>query len=255
MPKAMVDEILRSMDSNERETIIPKEIVAHLNQFMTTISTEKLVKAINDHAVGQEIKNRFWSFGSISCKNGEILLRDVLDRDKDGYLQLQQVYSSLRSLLKDERYCDKIWRTHTDHTSLILSILKDGEYVGYCGIKDLVKDPQEIAIELLPRWTHQGIGSAVISAMLDAIKARLGIIDFRVRIDPSNLASQGLFEKLGAKPNGISRLFLHSEEEIRQCEEENLQLIDATLIALSDKFQIKPRTLLSHVLEYTLHWN
>ena len=40
----MVDEILRTMDSNERETIIPKEIVAHLNQFMTTISTEKLVK-------------------------------------------------------------------------------------------------------------------------------------------------------------------------------------------------------------------
>lgn len=255
MAKAMFDEILRMMDSNERETLSPEEIVAHLNQFMAAPPAEKVEKAISDNTVGQEIKNRFWSFGSISCKSGKILLRDVLDSDKDGYLQLQQEYSSLRSLLKDEHYCDKIWRDHADHASLTLSILKDGEYVGYCGIKDLAKDPWEIAIELLPRWTHQGIGSAVISAMLDAIKERLGIVDFRVRIDPTNLASQGLFEKLDARPNGISKFILHSEEEIRQCEEENSHLIDATLIAVADKFQVEPRKLLSHVLEYTLHWN
>lgn len=252
--KAMIDEILRMIDASESKAITPEEIVAHLNQFMADPPGEKVEKAAQDAAAGQEIKNRFWRFGNISCKNGELLLRDVLGSDKDGYLQLQWAYSSLRSLLKDDQNCERLWLDHAGHTALTLSILKDGEYIGYCGIKDLSKDPWEIAIELLPGWTHQGIGSAVISAMLDAIKERLGIVDFRVRIDPTNLASQGLFEKLGARPNGISKFILHDEEEIRQCEEENLHLIDDALIAVAAKFQTEPRKLLSHVLEYKLCW-
>lgn len=253
MAKAMIDEILHMIDSNESKTITTEEIVAHMDQLMADPPTEKAEKSIHDDIAGQEIKNRFWSFGNILCENEELLLRDVLGSDKEGYLQLQQAYSSLRSLLRDECYCASIWNDHISNTSLILSIEKDGEYVGYCGIKDLAKAQWEIAIELLPKWTHQGIGSAVISAMLDALKRRLSVDHFRVRIDPSNLASQGLFEKLGAKPNGISKFILQNEEEIQQCEEANLHLIDDTLIAVAKKFGVEPRKLLSHVLEYTLH--
>lgn len=254
MAKAMMDEILRLIDLNEGKPITQEEIVAHMNQFIADPPAEKVEKLVNDDAVGQKLKNQFWSLGNISCKNGELLLRDVLDSDKDGYLQLQQAYSSLRSLLQDVCYCEKIWRDHTDHTALLLSIEKDGEYLGYCGIKDLSKEQWEIAIELLPKWTHQGIGSSVIPAMLDALKNRLSADNFRIRIDPTNTASQGLFEKLGAKPNGISKFILHNEEEIRQCEDANLHLIDDTLIAVATKFEVEPRKLLSHVLEYTLHW-
>lgn len=255
MTKAVLDEILHMMDSNESKTINPEEIVAHISQFMADPPAEKVEKAVNDDAVGQEIKNRFWSFGNIMCQSGELLLRDVLDSDKEGYLQLQQEYSSFRSLLQDERYCETIWCDHTDHTTLILSIEKNGEYVGYCGIKDLSKEQWEIAIELLPKWTHQGVGSAVIPAMLDALKGRLSADNFRIRIDPTNLASQGLFEKIGAKPNGISKFILHNEDEIRKCEEANLHLIDDCLVTVAKKFDVEPRKLLSHVLEYTLHWD
>lgn len=91
--------------------------------------------------------------------------------------------------------------------------------------------------------------------MLDALKNRLSADNFRIRIDPTNTASQGMFEKLGAKPNGISKFILQSEEEIQQCEDANLHLIDDTLIAVATKFEVEPRKLLSHVLEYTLHWS
>lgn len=254
MAKVMLDEALRMIDSDESKTISLEELVAHMNQFMADPPAEKVEKAVNDDAVGQKLKNQFWSFGNISCKSGELLLREVLDSDKNGYLQLQQVYSPFRSLLQDESFCEKIWRDHTDHTALILSIVKDGAYVGYCGIKDLSKEQWEISIELLPRWTHQGIGSVVIPAMLDALEDRLSVDYFRVRIEPTNIASQGLFEKLGAQPNGISRFILQSEEEIQQCEETNLSLIDDTLIAVAQKFDVEPRKLLSHVLEYRLCW-
>ena len=71
---------------------------------------------------------------------------------------------------------------------------------------------------------------------------------------PDNYASQALFEKLGAEPNGISEFWIHDEESIRKCEEENLHLIDEKLCKVAKKFEVEPRKLLSHVLEYKLRW-
>jgi len=110
----------------------------------------------------------------------------------------------------------------------------------------------EIAIELLPKWTNQGIGFQAITAMIDAIAIRLGVAEFRIRIDPGNQASQKLFEKLGAQPNGISEFLIHDQAALEKVEEDNLHLIDDDLIALAAKFGVEPRSLLSHVLEYTL---
>lgn len=253
--KAMMEEVLQMLDSSEGKALTMEELVAQLKQFKADPPEEKPEKIISADAEGKELKNQFWVSGDVLCPNSSLLLRKPMLCDLDAFLQLQQEYSPLRALLKDETYCSKIWEDHNDDTSLMLSITRSGEYVGYCGIKDLSKKPWEIAIELLPKWTHQKIGAAAITAMLDALKARLGAAEFRVRIDPANSASQGLFEKLGAKPNGISKFMLHHEDEIRQCEETNLHLIDDRLIAVAKKFDVEPRKLLSHVLEYTLCWN
>ena len=134
----------------------------------------------------------------------------------------------------------------------MLTIRKDGAYVGYCGIKSTAEENWEIAIELLPQWTNQGIGFTAITAMMDAIATRLGVSRFRVRIDPGNRASQKLFEKLGAQPNGISEFLIHDQAALEKVEEDNLHFIDENLIALAAQFDVEPRKLLSHVLEYTL---
>ena len=67
--------------------------------------------------------------------------------------------------------------------------------------------------------------------------------------------SQKLFEKLGAEPNGISEFLLHEEADIRRCEEENIHLLDKRIQELAKQFNIEPRKLLSHVLEYKLMWD
>ena len=100
----------------------------------------------------------------------------------------------------------------------------------------------------------QGIGSIAIPAMLDELRDRLGVITYRIRIEPTNYVSQRLFEKLGAVPNGISELWLHDPDDLAQLEEEGMHLIDETLIAVAMKFDVEPRALLSHVLEYKLTW-
>lgn len=99
-------------------------------------------------------------------------------------------------------------------------------------------------------FSRHGIGYQAIAAMMNAITSRLGVSKFRVRIDPSNPASQKLFEKLGTQPNGISEFLIHNQEALQKVEEENLYLI-----ALAARFGSESRNLLSHVLEYTLTYS
>ena len=137
----------------------------------------------------------------------------------------------------------------------MLSIVKDGEYIGYCGIKNIAQPVWEIAIELLPEWTRHGIGYVTLSAMLNEMRSRLGVTKYIVRIEPANLASQKLFEKLGARPCGIADLWFQEETTIKRCEESGLHLIDDNMIEVAKRFHVEPRQLLSHVLEYELIWD
>lgn len=75
---------------------------------------------------------------------------------------------------------------------------------------------------------------------------------FRSRVDADNIASQALMDSLKAIPNGISNLFLHSEEHKRQIEREYSHLLDDRLIKLAGRFGVEPKKLLSHALEYKI---
>lgn len=251
-----LQEALDILDADDGKSFEEKKesLIKHLQSHKEPV----LVDALADLAIadkkGQQIKAEFWQSGDIVNPGDGIVLRRVDDADRAGYLELQHEYSIMKSMLKEAAYCDMAWNEHVEPKALMLTILKDGTYIGYCGIKNTAQKPWEIAIELLPQFTNQGLGYAAIATMLDAIKNRLDVTTFRVRIDPGNRASQKLFEKLGAVPNGISEFLIHDQAALEKCEEDNLQYIDDQLIALAAKFHVEPRKLLSHVLEYTLDW-
>ena len=195
----------------------------------------------------------FWRFGEIITANG-LTLRRRLPADKENFFKLKRCYSSLSSRATDEASLNKLWDVHTRDVVLSFTIEQNGEYLGYCEINDTTQLPWELSIELLPQKTRQGIGAAALRAMLDEIKLRLGITEFRVRIEPNNVASQRLFEKLGAVPNGISVPFPLEPEVIERVEQKNLPFLNDHTLALAQKFGVEPRKLLSHVLEYKLVW-
>ncbi|MEH2944041.1 GNAT family N-acetyltransferase [Lachnospiraceae bacterium KK002] len=144
---------------------------------------------------------------------------------------------------------------HIEYKALMFWIIVNGEYAGYCGIKNIMHEQWEIAIEILNKWKYKGIGYKAISVMSDEIKNWLNMLKFRVRIDVENYPGQRLFEKPGAEPNGISEFLLHEEADIRRCEEENIHLLDKRMQQLAKQFNVEPRKLLSHVLEYKLTWD
>lgn len=249
-----LQEALDILDADDGKSFEEKKeaLIEHLQSHKESVLVDTLADLAIADKEGQQMKDAFWSEGDVTCEDASIILRKVDDSDRAGYMELQKEYSIMKSMLMEQAYCDMAWNEHVEPKALMLTVLKDGAYVGYCGIKSTAQEPWEIAIELLPYWTHHGIGYQAIAAMMDAISSRLGVSEFRVRIDPGNQASQKLFEKLGAEPNGISEFLIHDQAVLEKVEEENLHLIDEHLIVLAAKFGVEPRNLLSHVLEYTL---
>lgn len=200
------------------------------------------------------IKTGFWKSGTVIHVDETLVLRPVEPRDHDSFLSIQRASPLLQSMEEKEPFLEMVWRDHNEDKCLMLSIVKDGEYIGYCGIKNTAQPVWEIVIELMPEWTGHGIGYVTLSTMLNEMESRLGVTKYIVRIEPANLASQKLFEKLGARPCGIADLWFQEETTVKQCEEAGLHLIDDHMIEIAKKFHVEPRKLLSHVLEYELIW-
>ena len=195
------------------------------------------------------IKELFWEGGNVLI-SATIMLRTVEEDDKDLYLEIQGQNFLARSMLKDEEARNILWEEHTRDYALMCSILVEGRYVGYCGINNVKREKWEIAIELLQENTNQGIGYLAISGFVKSVRERLGVSEFRIRMAPGNIASQKLFEKIGAVPNGISSIFptLNYEDD----EDIYLGFINDNTIAVAEKFGVEPKKLLSHFLEYNM---
>lgn len=232
-----------------------KEAINFLKDKENTLLAERLIDIATNDEMGKKIYKKFWAMGECIITENEIILRKVQDSDKHIFIELQKENNIVKSMMKEEAYRNMLWNEHIEYKALMFSVIVDNEYAGYCGIKNTTHEQWEIAIEILNKWKHKGIGYRAISIMLDAIKNRLNMSEFRVRIDAENYPSQRLFEKLGAEPNGISEFLLHEEADIRRCEEENIHLLDERIQELAKQFNVEPRKLLSHVLEYKLTWD
>lgn len=253
---ATLQEVLDLLEAEDGKSFEEKieEAIKRLRKAEDSSLADTLVDLALAEKDAARIKTMFWASGNIFSSDETVTLRQVAASDRGDFLDIQREYSVMKSMLKEEVYCDMVWKEHTEDKSLMCSILKDGAYIGYCGVNNITLEPWELAIEIKPEWTKQGIGAIAITAMLDQFKARLGISTFKVRIDPSNFSSQKMFEKLGAIPNGIAELWIHDQKMLEQCEEDNLHYIDDKIIAVAEKFGVEPRKLLSHVLEYSLDW-
>lgn len=255
--EGLIHRVVDILEKEDGRTFEEKkeEAISYLKNKENTLLAERLINIATDDEIGKRLYKKFWELGEHIAVENNIILRKVQDSDKDIFIELQKENNVVKSMLKEESYLDMLWNEHIEHKALMFSIVVDNEYVGYCGIKNTTHERWEIAIEILEKWKYKRIGYKALSVMLDEIKKRLSVSQFRVRIDVENYPSQRLFEKLGAEPNGISEFMLHEETDIWRCEEENIHLIDERMRELAKKFNVQPRKLLSHVLEYRLVWN
>ncbi len=253
----VLQEALDILDADDGKSFEEKRdaVIQRLTQKDDTELSRLLVERAIADKEGAEIKTSFWGSGTLIPVSETIFLRPVQPCDHEIFDTLQKANPLIQSMEDKEPFLDLVWREHNEDKSLMMSIVMDRDYIGYCGIKNTAQPIWEIAIELLPEWTKHGIGFLALTAMLDEMKSRLGVSKYIVRIEPANMASQKLFEKLGARPSGIVDLWFNEQTTLKKCEEAGLHLIDDDMIEVAKKFNVEPRKLLSHVLEYELLWS
>lgn len=253
----VLQEALDILDADDGKSFEEKRdaVIQRLTQKDDTELSRLLVERAIADKEGAEIKTSFWGSGTLIPVSETIFLRPVQPCDHEIFDTLQKANPLIQSMEDKEPFLDLVWREHNEDKSLMMSIVMDRDYIGYCGIKNTAQPIWEIAIELLPEWTKHGIGFLALTAMLDEMKSRLGVSKYIVRIEPANMASQKLFEKLGARPSGIVDLWFNEQTTLKKCEEAGLHLIDDDMIEVAKKFNVEPRKLLSHMLEYELLWS
>lgn len=253
----VLQEALDILDADDGKSFEEKRdaVIQRLTQKDDTELSRLLVERAIADKEGAETKTSFWKSGTIIPVNETIFLRPVEPCDRKIFDTLQKANPLIQSMEDKEPFLDLVWHEHNEDKSLMMSIVMGRDYIGYCGIKNISQPIWEIAIELLPEWTKHGIGFLALAAMLDEMKSRLGVSKYIVRIEPTNMASQKLFEKLGARPCGIVDLWFNEQSTLEKCEEAGLHLIDDDMIEVAKKFNVEPRKLLSHVLEYELLWS
>uniref|UniRef100_UPI003219B332 GNAT family N-acetyltransferase n=1 Tax=Bacteroides congonensis TaxID=1871006 RepID=UPI003219B332 len=185
-----------------------------------------------------------------------VILRTISDEDYEDYMKVSYECAIMKSAFKEDTFKKDLWESFLSDTAANFSIYDkvSGEYVGYCGIKNINVENWELVIELLKKYRHRGYGYHALVVMLNALTELTGKPAYRSRVDSDNYASQNLMKKLGAKPNGISEMFIHGED-LRKFQEENKDLIDDKLRKLAKEFHVAPIDLIGHVLEFRIDWN
>jgi RimJ/RimL family protein N-acetyltransferase len=78
-----------------------------------------------------------------------------------------------------------------------------GEVIGFAGLKYLAESQEvDIGYRLLPAYWGQGLATEACRAVLDYGRTRLGLEPIIGLVDPANVASVRILEKLGLAPAG-----------------------------------------------------
>lgn len=241
--------------SKSDEDVIEKDKILAIIDKMSDeedVQVQGLLKDKREQVIDRSV---FPQPDEVLAEDDRIRLIAFSDTYKDSYLDMPEPGEEQPRKYRDQNTRDTLFKSCVSPVSLHYAVCDkvDGKYMGYVAIKNITKKVWEVSIELLEEYRYQGFGCDAMRLMIDRISEISGEKIFRCRIFPDNYASQAMVKKLGAKPNGISEHILCGTD-IEQFEEENLDLIDDNLKKVAGEFEVEPRKLLSHVLEYIIEW-
>lgn len=255
MCDSILEQLEKAISLKEDGLILGSDAVMN----MLSLEVEKIMAQFDEPKEKTENLNFDKSIlpknGKCLVESDRVVLRAISDEDYEDYIEVSYECSIMRGAFKEDAFKKDLWESFLADTAANFSIFDKatGEYVGYCGIKNINVENWELVIELLKKYRHQGYGYHALVVMLNALMQRTGKTVYRSRVDSDNYASQNLMKKLGARPNGISEMFIHGED-LRKFQEENKDLIDDKLRKLAKEFHVAPIDLIGHVLELRIDW-
>lgn len=242
-------QIIENAIKQEDEKLSKEMILDLITELEDSIKAEN---PINTTTVNR-IVNCLPKSGEIFAEDSRIRLSVISDAEKDHYINVSYECSAVKGAFENTDYVKFLWEEFWDKNAFVCSIYdrKTDEYIGYCSVKDLRQKYLELAIEEKELYRNQGYGTRAIRLFTTKLTELLGERFYRVRIDMDNYASQKLFKKVGAYPNGISE-FLLKGKELERFREENISLIDEKMRQVAEEFCMDAEDMLGYVLEYLI---
>lgn len=181
----------------------------------------------------------------------DIRLRGLKPEDRDLYILLQREYWVNKKALDEVETQDGLWQGLQEEKRINHVItVPDGEFYGFCGVKDKYLDIPEIEIEILEKYTGQGIGYAAMRLLLRELGERTGKTRYLTEVIPDNYPSIKLMQKCGAVPYKVGRHPLLNEEEAAEFAEQHAHLISGEILQLAEIFGVGVEDILSGVLHF-----
>ncbi|MBD73935.1 MAG: hypothetical protein CMM96_00360 [Rickettsiales bacterium] len=140
----------------------------------------------------------------------EIIIRETLDEDISGLFKIlndkenqKLVAGSMKSKSLQE-VGDWLQDKRADHQTVIFSILKGEEFVGYIVITsiDLVNGHAILGINILRSFQGRGLGKIAVTQVHNFCKEKLSIRKLVLNVRNDNYFAISLYTKLGYKTVG-----------------------------------------------------
>ena len=105
----MLQTVLELMDSDDGKDFEEKrkEAIEFLSQKKSRNVAEILVDLAIDDQTGKEIASS-WAAGQPIQIKDELILRAANPSDRETFLEIQRIYSPMRSMLQEGAYCDMV---------------------------------------------------------------------------------------------------------------------------------------------------
>lgn len=180
-----------------------------------------------------------------------IRLRELQPEDKDLYISLQREYWVNKKTLDDVETQNSLWQDLQEEKRINYVIAApDGEFRGFCGVKNKYSDVPEIEIEILEKFTGQGMGYPAVILLLKELEKKTGKTCYLARVAPDNYPSIKLMQKCGAIPYKIENHVLSIQDELEDFPSQHPELISKEIIQLAKIFGVRKEKLLCSVLNF-----
>lgn len=191
--------------------------------------------------------------GDILAEDDMVVLKMFHAEEFNSYMEVLFARNTAKAIYKDEQFRLRFWEEFLKDYFVTASIYdkESQKFVGYCSINDIREDDWEIAIELKTEYRQQGYGYRALNLFIKKLTELTGHRFYRACIDLDNHASQKLFKKIGAYPDGIGEYLLHGDD-LAKFQKENMKSITDDIRAVAEEFCMEPEDILGYVLRYRI---
>lgn len=145
-------------------------------------------------------------------------LREMTDADLDdiaallGDEQVMQYYPRPKTRVEAQRWISWNRRLYTEHGFglWVMTLIHSGDFVGECGLTIQLVDgvaEVEVGYHVLPAYQGRGYASEAAAACRDAARERFSIGRLIAVINPANLPSRAVAERIGLRPEKLVEMY------------------------------------------------